>query len=151
MDTQTPNSGGQPKRTAPGKPASRQPTDDNLGKDPGKDSEEGQEIPKTGRDPSAPVDQDVSDDIPTNDDNDVTMRTMVMRIRQARSNCLVKVIGKMAPGQWVIRRQGGTTGACSRRALRAGDLSALTAHGGDMAGFSSVASFTISTLIAKLS
>jgi hypothetical protein len=70
MDTQTPNAGGQPKQTAPGKPASRQPTDENLGKDQGKDSEEGQEIPKTGRDPSEPIDQDLSDDIPTDEDDD---------------------------------------------------------------------------------
>lgn len=70
MSTQTPNSGSHPKPTAPGKPASRQPTDENLGKDRGKDSEEGQEIPKTGRDPSEPIDQDVSDDIPTDEDDD---------------------------------------------------------------------------------
>ena len=70
MGTQTPNPGGQPKQTAPGKPASRQPTDDSLGKDQNRDREEGQEIPKTGRDPSEPIEQQVSNDIPTDDDAD---------------------------------------------------------------------------------
>jgi hypothetical protein len=70
MGTETPNPGGQPKQTAPGKPASRQPTDDNLGNDQNRDREEGQEIPKTGRDPSEPIEQDVSNDIPTDDDDD---------------------------------------------------------------------------------
>ncbi|HKQ12802.1 MAG TPA: hypothetical protein VJT80_05175 [Steroidobacteraceae bacterium] len=46
MGTQTPNPGGQPKPTAPGKPGSRQPPDSNTGKE--KDRDEGQEIPKTG-------------------------------------------------------------------------------------------------------
>ena len=87
MGTQTPNSGGQPKQTAPGKPASRQPTDDNLSKDQNSDSEEGQEIPKTGRDPSEPIEQDVSDDIPTDDDETMTVRTMMMTMSRARSNC----------------------------------------------------------------
>jgi hypothetical protein len=32
--------------------------------------EEGQEIPKTGRDPSEPTEQDDSNDIPTDDDGD---------------------------------------------------------------------------------
>ena len=44
-ETQTPH--GQPKPTAPGKPASRQPPDSNTGKQ--KDKDEGQELPKTGR------------------------------------------------------------------------------------------------------
>ena len=55
MGTQTPNPGRQQKPTAPGKPASR---------------EEGQEIPKTGRDPSEPIDEDIADDISSDDDDD---------------------------------------------------------------------------------
>ena len=68
MSTETPNPTGQPKQVAPGKPASRQPPDANTGKE--KDREEGQEIPKTGRDPSEPIEQDGSNDIPTDDDGD---------------------------------------------------------------------------------
>jgi len=68
MGTQTPEPTGQPKPTAPGKPASRQPPGANTGKE--QDREEGQEIPKTGRDPSEPIDEDVSNDIPTDDDDD---------------------------------------------------------------------------------
>lgn len=70
MGTETPNPGGQPKQTAPGKPASRQPTRGNVGEDQNLDTDEGQEIPKTGRDPSEPIEQDVSNDIPTDDDDD---------------------------------------------------------------------------------
>jgi hypothetical protein len=70
MGTETPNPGGQPKQTAPGKPASRQPTDDNPGNDQNRNSEEGQETPRTGRDPSEPIEQYVSNDIPTDDDDD---------------------------------------------------------------------------------
>ena len=77
MGTQTPNPGGRPKQTAPGKPASRQPPDDSLGKDPNGDGEEGQEIPKTGRDPSEPIEQQVSKISPP---TTMTMRTMTMRI-----------------------------------------------------------------------
>jgi len=65
MGTQTPNPGGQPKPTAPGKPGSRQPLGNNTGTD--NDSDEGQDIPKTGRDPSEPIEQDISDDISTDD------------------------------------------------------------------------------------
>ena len=106
MGTETPNPGGQPKQTAPGKPASRQPTDDNLGNDQSKDREEGQEIPKTGRDPSEPIEQDVSNDIPTDDDDDADdddedeAGTIELRERA------VKVIGRIAPRLRAIRRQG---------------------------------------------
>jgi hypothetical protein len=68
MSTQTPNPGGQQKPTAPGKPASRQPPDSNTGTQ--QDREEGQDIPKTGRDPSEPIDEDISDDISSDDDED---------------------------------------------------------------------------------
>jgi hypothetical protein len=44
MGTETPNPGSQPKQTPPGKPGIQQPGDDD------KDREEGQDIPKTGRD-----------------------------------------------------------------------------------------------------
>jgi hypothetical protein len=63
MGTQTPDPGSQPKPTAPGKPASRQPPGSNTGKD--KDTEEGQDIPKTGRNPSERSEQDISDDTST--------------------------------------------------------------------------------------
>lgn len=66
MSTQTPSPGSQPKQTPPGNPASQPPTDG--GKD--QDREEGQEIPKTGRDPSEPIEHDVSNDIPSDDDDD---------------------------------------------------------------------------------
>jgi hypothetical protein len=62
MSNETPNP------AAPGKPASRQPPDANTGQE--QDTEEGQGIPKTGRDPSEPIEQDVSNDIPTDDDMD---------------------------------------------------------------------------------
>ena len=61
MGNQTPNKDGRSDQTAPGKPASRQPPDANTGKGQGKDKaenadrEEGQEIPKTGRDQSKPI------------------------------------------------------------------------------------------------
>jgi hypothetical protein len=50
MSTQTPKPDGPGKQTAPGKPASRQPTD-GAGKDQEqkKDRDEGQNLPKTGR------------------------------------------------------------------------------------------------------
>ena len=57
MGTETQNRSGQPKPTAPGKPGSRQPPDSNTGTD----RDEGQEIPKTGRE---------QDDSPTPDDDD---------------------------------------------------------------------------------
>jgi hypothetical protein len=47
MGTQKQEPAAQPKPTAPGKPASRQPPDANTGKP--KEREEGQDIPKTGR------------------------------------------------------------------------------------------------------
>jgi hypothetical protein len=53
MGTRTPNPGDQLKPTAPGKPASRQPPDNNTGTH--QDTDEGQDIPKTGRDPSEPI------------------------------------------------------------------------------------------------
>jgi hypothetical protein len=53
MGTQKPNPGGQPKPTAPGKPGSRQPPDSNTGKE--KKRDEGQELPKTGRDSSESI------------------------------------------------------------------------------------------------
>ena len=55
MGTQTPKPDGQAKQTAPGKPASRQPTD-GAAKDQEqkKDRDEGQNLPKTGRAPSDP-------------------------------------------------------------------------------------------------
>jgi len=68
MGTQTPNPGRQQKPTAPGKPASRQPPESNTGTK--QDREEGQEIPKTGRDPSEPIDEDIADDISSDDDDD---------------------------------------------------------------------------------
>jgi hypothetical protein len=46
MGTETPNPGKQPRQTPPGNPGVQRPDDD--GRD--KDREEGQEIPKTGRD-----------------------------------------------------------------------------------------------------
>jgi hypothetical protein len=67
MSTPTPNPGGQQKPTAPGKPSSRQPPESNTGTE--QDREEGQEIPKTGRDPSEPIDEDIADDT-SSDDND---------------------------------------------------------------------------------
>jgi hypothetical protein len=73
MGSQKPNPPGQPKPTTPGKPASRQSPDSNAGKDKDRkdqDIEEGQDIPKTGRDPSEPIDQDVSDDSLANDDEE---------------------------------------------------------------------------------
>ena len=66
MGTQTPTPTGQPKPTAPGKPASRQPPDANTGTE--KDRDEGQEIPKTGRDPSEPIEED-SNDLAIDDDD----------------------------------------------------------------------------------
>lgn len=56
-----------PKPTAPGKPASRQPPDASLGQD--SNGDEGQELPKTGRDPLEPIEEDVANDIPTDDDD----------------------------------------------------------------------------------
>jgi hypothetical protein len=50
MSTQKQEPTSQPKPTAPGKPASRQPPDANTGKP--KQREEGQNIPKTGRNSS---------------------------------------------------------------------------------------------------
>src|SRR5688572_27433524 len=71
MGTETQDSGGQQQPTAPGKPASRQPPDSNTGT--GKDRDEGQEIPKTGRDPSEAIEQDISNDTSTDDvDEDET-------------------------------------------------------------------------------
>ena len=67
MGTETPNPGGRPNENAPGKPGSRQPPDANTGTDKGameKDREEGQEIPKVGRD-------DDADDLPADDDDDL--------------------------------------------------------------------------------
>jgi hypothetical protein len=60
MGTQTPNPGGRSDQSAPGKPASRQPPDANTGKGKNKekDRNEGQEIPKTGREQSEPIEQD---------------------------------------------------------------------------------------------
>jgi hypothetical protein len=68
MGTETPNPGGRPNESAPGKPGSRQPPDANTGIE--KDREEGQEIPKTGRDPSEPVEQDTLDDVPGDDEDE---------------------------------------------------------------------------------
>ena len=68
MGTKTPKPTGEPKPTAPGKPASRQPPDANTGKE--RDSEEGQESPKTGRDPLEAIEEDASNDIPTDGDDD---------------------------------------------------------------------------------
>ena len=65
MGTQTPNPGGQ-RRQAPPQP----PTDGSKGKGTDQDREEGQEIPKTGRDPSESIEQQVSNDIPSDDDDD---------------------------------------------------------------------------------
>jgi hypothetical protein len=66
MGTQTSDPGGQPKQTPPGKPGSQPP---NQGG--GADAEEGQEIPKTGGDPSSdPLEQDAEGDIPTDEDED---------------------------------------------------------------------------------
>jgi hypothetical protein len=59
MGTQNQEPTGQPKPTAPGKPASRQPPDANTGKP--KEREEGQDIPKTGRDSSEPIEGDERD------------------------------------------------------------------------------------------
>jgi hypothetical protein len=61
-----PNRGGPSDQTAPGKPSSRQPPDANTGKGNGRgkdgaenrDKKKGQEIPKTGRDQSMPIEQD---------------------------------------------------------------------------------------------
>jgi len=47
MSNQKPKPSGQPKPTAPGKPGSRQPPDNNTGKK--KEKDEGRDIPKTGR------------------------------------------------------------------------------------------------------
>ncbi len=58
MSNETPNPTDQPRQTAPGKPGSRQPPDANTG-----------QIPKTGRDPSEPIEEDVENDIPTDDDD----------------------------------------------------------------------------------
>jgi hypothetical protein len=55
MSTQKREPTSQPKPTAPGKPASRQPPDANTGKP--KKREEGQDIPKTGRASSAERDR----------------------------------------------------------------------------------------------
>jgi hypothetical protein len=63
MGTEKPNPGGRPSENAPGKPGSRQPPDVNTGID--KDGEEGQEIPKTGRDDRR------SDDLPADDDDEL--------------------------------------------------------------------------------
>jgi hypothetical protein len=68
MGIQTPNPRGQPEPTAPGKPGSRQPPGNNTGTD--QDRDEGQDIPKTGRDPSEPLEQDISDEISSDDDVD---------------------------------------------------------------------------------
>ena len=68
MGTQTPNSGGRSDQTAPGKPSSRQPPDANTGKGQSgkgqgkdkaknRDKDEGQEIPKTGRERSKAIEQ----------------------------------------------------------------------------------------------
>jgi hypothetical protein len=56
MGTQSQSPGSQPKPTAPGKPASRQPPDSNTGKEgprgnKDEDRNEGQEIPKTALSP----------------------------------------------------------------------------------------------------
>ena len=59
MGTQTQNPSGQPQPTAPGKPASRQPPESNTGRE--EDRDEGQELPKTGRE---------QDDSPTQNDDD---------------------------------------------------------------------------------
>lgn len=67
MGIQTPNPGGQPKQTPP-----QPPTDGNSGKGIDQDGEEGQEIPKTGRDPSEPIEQQVSNDTQSEDDDDAT-------------------------------------------------------------------------------
>ena len=66
MGTQTPNPGGQPKQAPPGNPGVQPPDDGGRGKD----AEEGQDLPKTGRDPSEPIEQDVQNDSPTQDDDD---------------------------------------------------------------------------------
>lgn len=58
MATETQNPGGQSNPKAPGKPASRQPPENNTGKD---QDREGQEMPKTGRE---------QDDDPTSGDDD---------------------------------------------------------------------------------
>jgi hypothetical protein len=68
MSNETPDPSSERRQTAPGKPASRQPPDANTGQE--QDREEGQEIPKTGRDPSEPIEEDVANDIPTDDDGD---------------------------------------------------------------------------------
>lgn len=67
MSTQSPNSGGQPPPTAPGKPSSRQPPESNTGVQQGPD--EGQELPKTGRDSSDPIEEDTADDDSADDDD----------------------------------------------------------------------------------
>ncbi|HEY7643190.1 MAG TPA: hypothetical protein VH814_25905 [Steroidobacteraceae bacterium] len=56
MGTQTPNPPGQQPQTTPGKPGSRQSPDSNEGRD----------VPKTGRDAAEPLED--LDDIPTDDD-----------------------------------------------------------------------------------
>lgn len=58
MGTQTPDRGGQQAPTAPGKPGSRQPPDNDTGRPAEKDRNEGQEIPKTGRDPREAIEED---------------------------------------------------------------------------------------------
>ena len=64
MGTETPNPGGQPKQAPPRQPGVQPPGEG------GKDREEGQDIPKTGRDPSEPIEQDAQDDSPTQSDDD---------------------------------------------------------------------------------
>jgi hypothetical protein len=65
MGTQTPNPGGQPKQSPPGKPGVQPPREGGADKD----IEEGQDIPKTGRDPSEPIEQD-DEESPTDDEDE---------------------------------------------------------------------------------
>ena len=58
MSTQKSDRGGHPPPTAPGKPGSRQPPDNNTGKPREDDRNEGQELPKTGRDPREAIEED---------------------------------------------------------------------------------------------
>ena len=69
MGTQSQGQGGQSNPMAPGKPSSRQPPESNTGEQ--KAPDEGQKLPKTGRDSSEPIEQDiVDDDSPDNDVED---------------------------------------------------------------------------------
>jgi hypothetical protein len=67
MGTETPNPGGQPKQPPPGNPGIQPPREDDIDKD----IEDGQDIPKTGRDASEPTEQD-DDESPTESDDDET-------------------------------------------------------------------------------